>query len=64
MTLEEIRKEKKVAEEAIQAILTTLGKRTDLAPVAVSFQRIDNTTMFDSRRRIAVGGVSIELEPI
>lgn len=63
MTLEEIRREKKVAEEAVQ-VLTKLAERTGLIPAQVDFGFIDATTITDERQRLVVGPVTITLEGI
>ncbi len=64
MTLEEIRREKKVAEDAVQSILAKLAERTGLTPASVDFGFIDRTTMMDERQRLTVGPVTITLEGI
>lgn len=64
MTLEEIRREKKVAEEAIQAVLKTLNQRTGLAPKRVEFDRIDVTQLFSASRQLEIGYVTITMEAI
>lgn len=64
MTLEEIRREKKVAEDAVQSILAKLAERTGLTPASVDFGFIDRTTMMDERQRLVVGPVTITLEGI
>jgi hypothetical protein len=64
MTLEEIRRQKKLAEESILHILATLSDRTELTPASVDYQLIDASTMMDERRRYAIGPVTITLEGI
>lgn len=64
MTLEEIRREKKVAEEAVQSILAKLAEHTQLTPASVDFGFIDATTMMDERQRLVVGPLTITLEGI
>lgn len=64
MTLEQIRKEKHIAEEAVQQVLRTLQERTGLAPVHVDVNLIDTTTLMENSPTHAIGLVSITLERI
>lgn len=64
MTLEEIRREKKVAEDAVQSILAKLAERTGLTPASVDFGFIDATRLENRHQRLSIGTVTITLEGI
>jgi hypothetical protein len=64
MTLEEIRREKKVAEEAIKDILRVLQKRTGLYPELVDVNPIEVHNIEDRSSWRQVSSVQILMESI
>lgn len=64
MTLDEIRREKHIAQQAILDVLHTLKARTGFCPVGIRYEAISCTRIESLGAEYAIGSVEVELQSI